>query len=365
MLFDSTCLKKTDKLISPRFIDETPRTPAFGLHMSFATLEQPAAPILNPSHRASSLEVEDAVHFWGLLHPGLRVASDGSEPRGEIKDELLLEVEDAEDHDAAHQPSPQESHLQNFSIAIVGVTAVAGIERVIDLPVLHAMASRMFSPPKASGVLPSEQHGASDFKNSVQFNLHMPSIPRPVSGRLFKNGKITLSSVKTFGVKEVFDAIINEVKQAHLRAKEQGPNGVDVISGWTDDSPISLVGGNVRLSLQLQFQLPFPVNYKKMIRHLKCGSQFLDPIHGSILIRFENTTASLAFILFLIDDISDVRPNLPCGAGFMFATEFPQYVFTTPLATDLSDACAGMAASRLLCSTVGKFKLVVAVMPMW
>jgi hypothetical protein len=285
-------------LISPRFVDETPRTPAFGLHMSFAALEQPTAPMLNPSHRTSSLEVEDAVHFWGLLHPGLRMASDGSEPHREIKEESLLEVEDAEVHDSVEQSSSVDPHLRQFSIAIVGVTAVAGIERVIDLPVLHAMAGRMFSPPKASGTMPSAQPGASDFKNSVQFNLHMPSIPRPVSGRLFKNGKITLSSVKTFGVSEVFDAIINEVKQAHLRAKAQSPSSVDVISGWTDGSPISLVGDNVRLSLQLQFQLPFPVNYKKMIRHLKCGSQFLDPIHGSILIRFEHHAACSLFLYF-------------------------------------------------------------------
>jgi len=61
----------------------------------------------------------------------------------------------------------------------------------------------------------------------------------------------------------------------------------------------------MRLSLQLQFQLPFPVNYKKMIRHLKCGMQFAD-VFGGIL-------------------ISDVRPNLPCGAGFMFATEVSPY----------------------------------------
>ena len=269
--------------------------------MSFASLEQPTAPVLNPSHRASSFEVEDAVQFWGLLHPGHRMtSSDGSEPQRELKEELLLEVEDAEDHQSAEQSSCEESHLEHFSIAIVGVTAVAGIERVIDLPALHAMAGRMFSPPKASGVLPTQLPGASDFKNSVQFNLNMPSISRPVSGRLFKNGKITLSSVKTFGVSEVFDTIINEVKQAHLRAKEQGPSSADVISGWTDGSPISVVGGNVRLSLQLQFQLPFPVNYKKMIRHLKCGSQFLDPVHGSILIRSEHNMLSLFFSSSLI-----------------------------------------------------------------
>jgi hypothetical protein len=164
------------------------------------------------------------------------------------------------------------------------VTAVAGIEHVIDLPILHAMAGRMFSPPKSSKISDSA-HAVSDFKNSVQFNLHMPSVSRPVSGRLFKNGKITLSSVKTFGVSEVFDTVVNEVKQAHLLAKAQGLSNADVISGWNEGAPISVVNDNVRLSLQLQFQLPFLVNYKKMIRHVKCGSRFYDPSNGSILIR--------------------------------------------------------------------------------
>ncbi len=207
-------------------------------------------------------------------------------------------MEHSEDDDVTKPSVADAADSTHFSIAIVGVTAVAGIERVIDLPVLHAMAGRMFSlptkasrkPPAQSGPSdpsnPPAQSGPSDFKNSVQFNLRMPSIPRPVSGRLFKNGKITLSSVKTFCVSEVFDAIINEIKEAHVRAKTEGFSGADVISGWTDGSPITVVGANVRLSLQLQFQLPFAVNYKKMIRHVKSGSRFVDP-RGSILIRLE------------------------------------------------------------------------------
>jgi len=272
--------------ISPRFSDETPRTPAFGVHLSFTSVEQ-QPPVIHPSHRSSSVG-EDALFCWGLIDPSQRMTSEGSEPCREIKEELLeVEVEELEElaHVVPTPSSVEQSYPDHFSIAIVGVTAVAGIERVIDLPVLHAMAGRMFSCPKASGLEPAVRPCTSDFKNSVQFNLLMPSVPRPVSGRLFKNGKITLSSVKTFGVSEVFDAIINEVKQAHLLAKSQGSSSVDVISGWTDGSPITVAGGNVRLSLQLQFQLPFPVNYKKMIRHVKCGTQFVDPSRGSILIR--------------------------------------------------------------------------------
>ncbi len=276
-----------------------------------------------PSFRASSLEVEDAVHCWGLVNPGLRLTSDGSEAQREIKEELL-EVEYSEDDDVTKPSVADAPDSKHFSIAIVGVTAVAGIERVIDLPVLHAMSGRMFSHPTASSKPPA-QSGSSDFKNSVQFNLNMPSIPRPVSGRLFKNGKITLSSVKTFCVSEVFDAIINEVKEAHVRAKAEGSCGADVISGWTDGSPITVVGANVRLSLQLQFQLPFTVNYKKIIRHVKCGSRFVDP-RGSILIRLERPVFLMLMYFFLIFLSSDVRPNLPCGAGFMFATDFPRYV---------------------------------------
>ena len=252
--------------------------------------------MIHPSHRACSLEIEDSVAMWGLITPGQRMQSEGSEPQREIKEELL-EVEDADCLGEAVASSEEGSNPQHFAIAIVGVTAVAGIERVIDLPALHAMSGNMFSPPKASGSVPAALPGASDFKNSVQFNLQMPRVPRPVSGRLFKNGKITLSSVKTFGVSEVFDAIINEVKQAHVRAKARGSGSGDVIVGWTDGSPISVISSNVRLSLQLQFQLPFPVNYKKMIRHVKCGAQFVDPSRGSILIRYVRCQCCFCFLI--------------------------------------------------------------------
>lgn len=259
--------------------------------MSFASLEFARVPlVLIPSDRASSLEVHDAPQYWGIINPAQRLLSEGSEPCREVKEELL-EVDCDDDADPSSEPETDQGH---FSIAIVGVTAVAGIERVIDLPVLHSMAAGMFSCPKSSVLEPAANPAASDFKNSVQFNLHMPSVPRPVSGRLFKNGKITLSSVKTFCVTEVFDAIINEVKEAHVRAKTQVPTGVDVISGWTDGSPISVVGGNMRLSLQLQFQLPFPVNYKKIIRHLKCGMQFVDNF-GGILIRCDSVCIVFGF----------------------------------------------------------------------
>lgn len=296
------------------------------------------------------------------MNTGLRLVSEGSEAQREIKEELF-DTEHSEDEDVTKPSVADASDPTHFSIAIVGVTAVAGIERVIDLPALHAMAGRMFSlPTKASRKPPAQsgppdpsnppaQSAPSDFKNSVQFNLRLPSIPRPVSGRLFKNGKITLSSVKTFCVSEVFDAIINEIKEAHVRAKTEGFSGADVISGWTDGSPITVVGANVRLSLQLQFQLPFAVNYKKMIRHVKSGSRFVDP-RGSILIRLQRPHMFL--ILVYVSDflISDVRPNLPCGAGFMFATDVPRYVH----ASLRNYSCfqikdhSGMVASPSLCS---------------
>ena len=355
---------RTNSSISPRFIDElsTPRTPAFGLHLSFAALEHHAPPMLHPGLRACSLEIEDSVAMWGLITPGQRMSSEASEPQREIKEELL-EVEDVEDLCVAVESSAEGSNPQNFSIAIVGVTAVAGIERVIDLLALHAMSGSMFSPPKASSAVPAANPGSSDFKNSVQFNLQMPRVPRPVSGRLFKNGKITLSSVKTFGVSEVFDAIISEVKQAHVRAKAQGAGSGDVIVGWTDGSPIAVINSNVRLSLQLQFQLPFPVNYKKMIRQLKCGSQFIDSSQGSFLIRC-GPNKMFSFHPFFVPTlpVSDVRPNLPCGAGFMFATDFPQCVAPSQCTTafPLSNACAVTAGSLSLWSTAAKYKRVAA-----
>ena len=82
--------------------------------------------MINPSFRASSLEVEDAVHCWGLMNTGLRLASEGSEAQREIKEELF-DTEHSEDEDVTKPSVADASDPTHFSIAIVGVTAVAGI----------------------------------------------------------------------------------------------------------------------------------------------------------------------------------------------------------------------------------------------
>ena len=65
-------------------------------------------------------------------------------------------------------------------------------------------------------------------------------------------------------------------------------------------------------------------------------------------------------LLFLKLPVSDVRPNLPCGAGFMFATDFPQYVAPCNVQRLSTYIRAGTAASLSLFFTAAKYKPVAA-----
>jgi hypothetical protein len=85
----------------------------------------------------------------------------------------------------------------------------------------------------------------------------------------------------------------------------------EIINNWNDKTPIIINDNKIKLSLQLQFELPFKICYKKIIHIIK---------NGNIL---THKTSNYK--------ICNVRSNLPCGSGFMFVIEhliYKKFSFT-------------------------------------
>jgi hypothetical protein len=165
-------------------------------------------------------------------------------------------------------------------VKVVAVTVKTNLSKKIDLEKLCEIDSTHFGfrVAKLGPDCSPEPHCQSqDFRNSIQYLLQFPAVCedscKKFTGRIFNNGTVTISSIKTQSdiigtVDQCLHAVVQQISMAHNASVTVGSVVVQNFEAGC------LTFADPQFSLNLTFPLGFLVNYPKL-RSIFCqGNEF-------------------------------------------------------------------------------------------
>jgi hypothetical protein len=174
----------------------------------------------------------------------------------------------------------------SLPLNIVAVTAKTNLStKKVDLEKLCEMDSTHFGCRVANlktDCSPEAPRQSQDFRNSVQYLLQFPlsceescNKKEKFTGRIFNNGTITISSIKTQSdiigtVGQCLQTVVEQIRLAHDASVAVGSVVLQNLGAFE-----TLTFADPQFSINLTFPLGFLINYSKLRNIFKQGDEFV------------------------------------------------------------------------------------------
>lgn len=244
---------------------------------------------IHPGSRSDSGEVQDEVAFARLhLKPEascflFQASSEAASPScPQSAASVRCDGEASKCLDGFQEFNNCDNVGPSLEVKIVAVTAKTNLSKKIDLEKLCEADSTHFGfrvahlDPECSK---DSLRPTQDFRNSIQYLLQFPapmcdSSCKKFTGRIFHNGTVTISSIKTSNditgtVDQCLRTVVEQIRRAHDASVASGSIVVQNLQAEY------LTFADPQFSLNLTFPLGFLVNYPKLRKIFKQGEEFI------------------------------------------------------------------------------------------